>query len=463
MRAEQTRHTTIVRFGLSHFLGARENDHGISNGSLSRGGWDLPFTVGCGEAQAQSPVDRALQLANQGNLDRAIQVLRDHVGMHANDVQARLMWGRILDYDGRPDLAVTVWEAGLTGAEADFPLLMAIGEIRHRQGNDGPTVVYRRGMVAFNPSKNEAEEERFKRLRLEDAASAYAKVRKLRPDEPDAAKALASVYSAQERHGSAAEIWKSLVKQEPNNDEYCLGLALATGKAGRTDEALQHLKRAIELNPRLAEAHEALAEIQKQKGQAAEAALSQRNAEFYKRLPAFCTLTYSEKNVKILDSLDRADSVRKLLNDPSALADEFLAIVCWSHPHNALETEAFESLEARGARTTSLLRSILEDARSTCTIKSTAHILARRKAVGLLDRLVKMLPGDLRGFAMDMDIAGSLDDLGDPRAVGPLVEVLNPGDANAAREHGPLVDRASAGPGGPGARSLRHARRTPSP
>jgi HEAT repeat protein len=55
-----------------------------------------------------------------------------------------------------------------------------------------------------------------------------------------------------------------------------------------------------------------------------------------------------------------------------------------------------------------------------------------------------MLPGDVRGFAMDMDIAGSLDDLGDPRAVGPLVQVLNSGDAHAAQENGPLVDRNSA-------------------
>jgi len=62
----------------------------------------------------------------------------------------------------------------------------------------------------------------------------------------------------------------------------------------------------------------------------------------------------------------------------------------------------------------------------------------------MLEYLVNMLPGDIRSFAMDMDIAGSLDDLGDARAVEALVQVLNPEDAKAAPGIGPLNDRNSA-------------------
>jgi hypothetical protein len=80
-------------------------------------------------APGYSATEQALQLANQGNVDRAIQVLRDHLGKNTKDVQARVMLGRILDFDGPPDEAVTVWEAGLTDAESDLPLLMSIGEI----------------------------------------------------------------------------------------------------------------------------------------------------------------------------------------------------------------------------------------------------------------------------------------------------------------------------------------------
>jgi tetratricopeptide (TPR) repeat protein len=394
--------------------------------------------------QGSGPTEQAQEFVNQGNLDRAIQLLRNHLSKNAKDVQAREFLGRILDFDGRPDEAVAEWEKGLNGSQADFPLLMAIGETRHRQGIAGPTISRRRGTILATPSKNEADEERFKRSHLAQAATAYEKASKLRPNEPEVARALAYVYSQQNKHDSAAEIWKSVVKMEPAIGENYLGLALETRETGRSDEAAGYAKQAINLNPRLAGAHEALAEYHKKKGHAAEADQERNRAEFYDRLPSFCTLVYSDDNLKALESLNQEASVRKLAQDPSRRAAEFLAVLCWSHPHNRLETEAFEALEARGAETTPLLRALLEGARSTCTIKSTAHILARRKDDGIFDYLVRMLPGDLRGFGMDMDVAGSLDDLGDPRAVGALTRVLNPEGAVAAQETGLLTDRTSA-------------------
>lgn len=393
---------------------------------------------------AEDPVEQALKLANQGNVDSAIKLLRDHLGRASKDGKARELLGRILDFDGRPDEAVAVWESGLAGTAFDFPLLMAIGEIRLRQGTDGPNVAMRRGMVGFTPSKDKAGDERFKREHLAMAATAYEKARELRPDLPDVAKALASVYSLQERHKEAVAVWESLLKLEPRDGSNHLELALALRKGGQEDQALEHLKKALELDPRLAEAHEALAELQQRKGQTADAALSQKRAGFYKSLPAFCTLEYSEENLKTLTDLEQEAVVRKLVNDPSERAAEFLAALCWSHPHNELETRAFQSLEARGAGTTPLLERLLKNAGSTCTIRSTAHILAKRKAANLYDYLEKMLPGDLRGFGMDMDIAGSLDDLGDPRAVGPLSQLLGPLGADAAQENGPMVDRPQA-------------------
>jgi tetratricopeptide (TPR) repeat protein len=385
-------------------------------------------------AWGDTPTDQAVRLANQGNVDRAIQVLRDHLDKNEKDIQARVVLGRILDFDGRPDEAVAVWEKGLSGGGADFPLLMSIGEIRHRQGQGGPTIIRRRGMIGASPSKDEAGEERFKRAHLALAATAFEKARKLRPDQPEPAGALASVYEDQGKYDSAAEVWKSVVTLEPRSAGSHLRLGLATQKAGRPDEAVQHFTKAIEIDPRLARAHEALAEYQKGKGLAAEAELSRKRAEFYKRLPPFCTFPYSEENQKTLDSLDEEGTVRKLADDPSERAAEFLAVVCWSHPHNWLETQAFEVLESRGDKTTPLLRALLAEARSTCTVKSTAHILARRKAEGLFENLERKLPGDVRGFAMDMDIAGSLDELGDPRAVEPLAQVLAPPDGGAPED-----------------------------
>lgn len=396
------------------------------------------------KAPDETIADQAVRLVNQGDVERGADLLREHLRKNETDVRARVILGRILDFDGRPDEAVTLWQAGLTGRDFDWPLLMSIGEIRKRQGNDGPTITYRRGTVTANPSKDKAEEERIKRSHLADAATTFEKAAKLRPDDADAAKSLAAVYSAQERFDDAAKIWKSLVAREPKNGQLHLELAQVSQKGKRTDEAQASAARALELNPRLAEAHELLAAIQKQKGQAAEAEQSRKRAEFYKRLPRFSKLLYTGDMQKVLDSLDDEESVRKLIDDPSEQASELLAVLCWSHPHNVIETRAFRSLEARGAATTPLLQSLLESAQSTCTIRSTAHILARRKVDGLFERLSQMLPGDMRVFGMDMDIAGSFDDLGDPRAVEPLVQMLNSGNPNGDEGAGLLIDRQSA-------------------
>lgn len=395
------------------------------------------------QAQADGPVEQAVRMVNQGDVDPAIQALRDHLEKDAKDARARGVLGQILDFDGRPDEAVALWEGGLTETPADFPFLMAIGRIRHRQGTDGLTIRRRRGTLTASPSKDRPQEDRYKRDRLAEAATAYRKARTLRPDEPEAARALASVYTLQEKHDAAVEVWAELVRLAPRSGESQLGLALALRKVGRNEEAAQHLERSIELDPRLAEAYKALAEDREQEGKAAEAEEIRKRAAFFERIPPFSTLSYSEENLKTLDELGRAEAVRALADDPSERASEFLAVLCWSHPHNQLEAQAFDALEARGDRTTPLLRALLEAARSTCTIRSTAHILARRKADGMYDYLVEKLPGDLRGFAMDMDIAGSLDDLGDPRAVAPLAQFLNPGKEEAPEDNR-LSDRNSA-------------------
>ena len=54
------------------------------------------------------------------------------------------------------------------------------------------------------------------------------------------------------------------------------------------------------------------------------------------------------------------------------------------------------------------MRQLLKGARSTCTVRSSARILARHKDPGLLEYLLRLLPGDLRSGGFDMDIAGAL-------------------------------------------------------
>ena len=174
-----------------------------------------------------------MQLANQGNVERAIALLLEHVNKNASDVQAQVVLGRILDFDGRPDEAVTLWERGLSGAcRPTFRCLMSIGEIRHRQGRRADDQLPSRNGRGQR-SKDEAAEAAFKRSHLAQAAAAYEKTRKLQPDDQDAAAALASTYSLQQNHDAAVGVWRSLVEREPGNAGYHLSLALATRDAGR--------------------------------------------------------------------------------------------------------------------------------------------------------------------------------------------------------------------------------------
>ncbi len=394
--------------------------------------------------QEDAAVQEAVKLVNQGNVEKGTELLRNHLAKNEKDVQARVIFGQILDFDGQPDEAVTAWEKGLGGEPSDVPLLMSIGEIRHRQGRDGPNISYRRGMMGVHPSKDKDAEDRFKTQRLAQAAAAYEKADKFHPGDHEIASNLASVYFDQANYDASIKIWKLLIQREPRVADHYLKLAMAINGAGRPKEAAEPLNQALALDPHLATAHETLAEIQEKLGLATEAKLSHKRAEFYGQLPPFCTLDYSEVNQKTLNGLDQEDAVRRLINDPTEEAAQLLAMLCWSHPHNYLETEAFRTLEARGPKTTPLLQALLKDARSTCTIRSTAHILARRKAEGIFDFLTAKLPGDLGVFGMDMDVAGSLDDLGDPRAVGPLVLLLNLADPDAGANDTLLFDRKSA-------------------
>ena len=246
--------------------------------------------------------------------------------------------GNLLMDDGQSDEAAKQWEECLTGGEADFRLLMAIGYVRWQQGQDGPYISRRRGMIGAMPNQDKNVEMAFKRSHLALAAAAYEKARKLRPDDEEAAVGLASVYGIQEKHAAAAQVWKSLVDLQPKHPGYLYQYAVATKHAGKPDEAAQFLEKAIALNPRLAAAHAALADYHKQKGHVALAEQSKSRAEFYGALPAFCAVEYSDENRMIIGKLDDPATVQKLIADPSDNASQLLAVLCWRHPHNQLET-----------------------------------------------------------------------------------------------------------------------------
>jgi len=351
------------------------------------------------------------------------------VEQNPEDLQARLLLGQVYDFDGRPEETVALYKAGVRKRDGDFALWMYIGEIRARQGEDGPNVIRRRGSIQYSPSKDEEAEEAYKKAHLGLAAEAYRRALKLRPGSRPALTQLAQALADAGEEKEAAELWSRAAKRFP--DEAAVWLALGQAQAALMQDgaAITSLQSALKLNPRMAKAYTTLAKLQKKRGEESAAALSERRAKFYAWLPPFARLLFDEPSFQIVKELSErgskaAEVIERLLSDKSERATTLLAAISWHHTnHGALEDKAFAELEARGAQ--KLLLAIIKQPQSTCSIRSASRALVRMKSPEVLPFLVKMLPGDVR-IGFDSNIAGALAVLGDQRAVAPLIEVLAP-------------------------------------
>ena len=208
--------------------------------------------IGQGHAarpKAGGPLEPVLTLLNQGKIEEGERMLRQRLKDNPDDSAARRLLGRVADFDGRPDEAVKTWEEWLKQTAEDFPLLMEIGQIRARQGRDGPTISYRRGMVTAQPSSDEKAEEKFKKEHLVLAAKAFERALALAPHESEAALELARVYSDAKNHEAAVKVWRRLHELNGDDTDVALGLARSLTAAGRTDEGAKVYQKAIELNP----------------------------------------------------------------------------------------------------------------------------------------------------------------------------------------------------------------------
>ena len=175
--------------------------------------------IGQGHAaqpKAGGPLEPVLTLLNQGKIEEGERMLRQRLKENPDDSAARRLLGRVADFDGRPDEAVKTWEEGLKQTAEDFPLLMEIGQIRARQGRDGPTISYRRGMVTAQPGRDKAAEEKFKQEHFALAAKAFERALALVPDQHEAALELAKAYSDSKNYEAAVKVWRRL--HELNGD-----------------------------------------------------------------------------------------------------------------------------------------------------------------------------------------------------------------------------------------------------
>src|SRR5688572_2666871 len=60
-----------------------------------------------------SAAEQAIALLNRGEIEPAELLLRNHLQANAADLDARILLGQVLDFDGRPDDAAQVWKEGI--------------------------------------------------------------------------------------------------------------------------------------------------------------------------------------------------------------------------------------------------------------------------------------------------------------------------------------------------------------
>ncbi len=384
--------------------------------------------------------DRALHQLSQGDVKSAVRLVNTALGAEPTNTELRLLLGRIVDFDGKPEAAIRIWREGLCGNKRDYPLLISIADRRRRQSEDGPNVTYKRGGVSYAPATDKRSEDEFKRINAGRALNSYRRALALRPGEPAVLAHIGNLEYATGDYQRALNTWMDGASKFPAEAEFQLGWARTLRQLNQLEDAAAHFEDALRIAPRSTEAHEALAEIYSRANRSEQARQARQRAAFFEWVPPQFELDYDEAhfktalllNPRLLGEKPAKDArakrmalIERLKRDKSDAATAFLALLCHHHEdHGPVEDAIYAELRTRGETGTDHLATLLRNARSTCTARSASHALAEAGSSKILPDLIAALPRDSRPY-FHSDVAGAIRKLGDARAVPALVETMN--------------------------------------
>jgi tetratricopeptide (TPR) repeat protein len=358
---------------------------------------------------------------------------------------------------GEADKALEVWQQGavdepdlhqLDGTllqNAHKNLWLLIAKIASRQGRDGSGVTYKNNSVSYRKGylfisfylcdrkfETDEEEKQWKRDKLLLALKANKNASILAPDEHNIQVAIALLHAQLGEHDQAEKVWEYLISTVGTEAQFLIGYAKCLKNLGKQEQMVNTLEQVLKEDPRNGESYKLLSENYERIGDITKAEECKRKEKFFKWLPSACTLEYTEENYQTFQKITdkerdkRVDTIEHLMHDKNNRSTQFILAICASHAEcGTVENQCFQELDNRidqDFNVQVLLRHLLREFSSTCTVKNASQILAKRKDQTILANLIRLLPKDMNLFSMG--IPEALDTLGDDVAVEYLVDAV---------------------------------------
>ncbi len=362
-------------------------------------------------------------------------ILNEYLDRHPLNYRVRMDLALVLEWEGDHEAAIQELTKSLSGKKTDKPVYEMIASLRQSQANINPNQIDHGNFTEYRPSPGptEADIQRRNEL-LQKSIDAYKMALVLEPNDEDNLLQIATTLEAMGKTQEADVMWQSLYLNNSTRDSIAIGYADSLLRNQKHEAAIEVLETTILSNPRSKSLYQKLSGVCNSAGNLDKAQRAQTIAEFYESLPEFCDLQYTEENAKRIARLHEDSEVQTLINDKSLESSKLLATLCWHHPHDEHEEQAFQELEKRGQDAIDLVVALTRESASTCTTRQSMRILARAKHPNAYDWLIRLLPRDTMNFGFDMDIAGSLAELNDPRAVPHLIRIFAPEEAIPSRD-----------------------------
>jgi arylsulfatase A-like enzyme/Tfp pilus assembly protein PilF len=162
----------------------------------------------------------AFLLREAGDLKSAVEVLRRSVTRHPEDIDGVALLGGYLNEIGAPKDAASLLSVYAERKDPDLDILMAYGAALAQSG------------------------------RPQEAMATFNRALEIDPSNANAKANLGTVYLLIRDYARATAVMQEALALEPDVSRAHNALGVIAAETGHPDEAIQHWKRAVELNPR---------------------------------------------------------------------------------------------------------------------------------------------------------------------------------------------------------------------